>query len=81
MEKVIKNYNEAVKQYNMLMTDEFVNKNSGKWIAVSKHGDYVLGSSETRAAGDFIKYYPGEIQYFIGPVGCDPATAVVIYKK
>jgi len=68
--EVIDNYSKAVNHYNTFMSDpDFVNKYRGKWIAVSKHGDYVIASTESRTASLFIEYYPNETQYFIGLVG------------
>lgn len=82
MDQVANNYDKAVAQYRDLMASTDLSaKYSGKWIAVSKQGDYVIGNSETQTAGTFINSYPNEIQYYIGPVGGDPNTVGIIYKK
>jgi hypothetical protein len=82
MAEIADNYSAAVSQYNKLMSDpDFVNKYNTKWIAVSKNGDYVIGSDETRTADVFLKCYPNDIQYYIGPVGGDPNNAGAVHRK
>lgn len=82
MAHVVNNYNMAVEQYRKLMMDtDLIAKYPGKWIAVSKSGDYVVGNSETQAAGTFLNVYPNEVQYYIGPIGGDPDASGIVYRK